>query len=136
MKRNRVHGRRFPPTGKLLAASILASPSALAVGADAPAPPSDASTQLQEVVVTGRYEFLSADTSGTTNLPLPIEKVPQSISLVSGDFIKAANLKTLGDIAEYTPGAINIGDQANYASVIELRGFSAGRAVDGVNVIG
>src|ERR1700760_3578222 len=60
--------------------------------------------QLQEVVVIGRYEFLSADTSGATNLPLAIEKVPQSISLVSEDFIKAADLKTLGEIAQYTPG--------------------------------
>jgi iron complex outermembrane receptor protein len=39
--------------------------------------------------------------------------VPQSISLVSGDFIKAANLKTLGEIAEYTAGAINAGNPAS-----------------------
>jgi len=91
---------------------------------------------LQEIVVTARYEFLSADTRGATNLPLPIEKVPQSISLVSEDFIKAADLKTLGEIAEYTPGAINVGNQENLASIIKLRGFAAGRAVDGINVLG
>jgi outer-membrane receptor for ferric coprogen and ferric-rhodotorulic acid len=89
---------------------------------------------LQEVVITSSYEFLSADTSGTTNLPLPIEKVPQSISLISQDFIKAADLKTLGEIAEYTPGAINVGNPANNGSIIELRGFTAGRAIDGLPV--
>jgi TonB-dependent siderophore receptor len=90
---------------------------------------------LEEIVVTGRYEFLSADTSGTTGLPLPIEKVPQSISLVSSDFIKAADLKTLAEIAEYTPGAINAGSQENYGTAIKLRGFTPGRAVDGINTI-
>lgn len=28
---------------------------------------------------------------------------------MSNDFIEAADLKTLGEIAEYTPGAINVG---------------------------
>lgn len=90
------------------------------------------SAQLDEVVVTGRYEFLSADTSGTTNLPLPIEQVPQSISLVSDDFIKAADLKTLGEIGEYTPGAVNTGTPEGEASGISLRGFAAGHATDGI----
>jgi iron complex outermembrane receptor protein len=90
--------------------------------------------QLDEVVVTGRYEFLSADTSGATNLPLPIEKVPQSISLVSEDFIKAADLKTLGDIAQYTPGALNVGNQEGFGTIIKLRGFASLEAFDGLNV--
>jgi TonB-dependent siderophore receptor len=89
---------------------------------------------LEEVVVTGHYEFLNADTSGTTNLPLSIEKVPQSISLVSSDFLKATDLKTLGDIAEYTPGATNVGDQEGFGSQIKLRGFTPSQAVDGLNV--
>ena len=96
----------------------------------------DQSSALAEVVVVGRYEFLSADTSGTTNLPLPIERVPQSISLVSDDFIKAADLKTLGQIAEYTPGAINVGNQGNFGSLINLRGFTAGLATDGIPLQG
>jgi TonB-dependent siderophore receptor len=101
--------------------------------ASEPAPSSG--EPLQEIVVTAKYEFLSADTSGTTNLPLPIEKVPQSISLVSNDFIKAADLKSLGEIAEYTPGAVNVGNQENTGSLIFLRGFSSGRAVDGIDLI-
>ena len=134
MKENRIHGRRFPPTRKFLAASILATPSALAVGADAPSALSDASNQLQEVVVTGQYEFLSVDTSGTTNLPLPIEKVPQSISLVSEDFIKAADLKNIGDIADYVPGAFNEGPSGGFSNAVSLRGFTPIKAYDGLNV--
>lgn len=90
--------------------------------------------QLQEVVVVGRYEFLSADTSGATNLPLPIEKVPQSISLVSEDFIKAADLKSLGEIAQYTPGALDVGNQEGFGTIVKLRGFTAITAFDGLNV--
>jgi TonB-dependent siderophore receptor len=92
-------------------------------------------TELQEIVVTGTYKFLSADTSGTTGLPLPIEKVPQSISLVDNDFIQAADLKSLGAIAEYTPGALNVGAPGNLGSAIKLRGFTPGRAIDGVDAL-
>jgi len=106
----------------LALSAAIASP-ALAQGAPG--------AEVEEVTVTGN-RFLSIDTSGTTNLPLPIEKVPQSISLVSGAFIKAANLKTLGEIAEYTAGATNVGDPGGNGSVLRLRGFSGGRSVDGL----
>lgn len=86
-------------------------------------------------VVVSTYRFLAADTSGTTNLPLPIEKVPQAISLVSNDFINAADLKTLGEIAEYTPGALNVGNPGNLGYLVNLRGFAAGEAIDGINTI-
>lgn len=132
--RNAIRGCRFPPTSKFLAASILATPAALAVGADAPNPPPDTSDQLQMVVVTAPYEFLNVDTSGTTNLPLPIEKVPQSISLVSEDFIKAADLKTIGDIADYVPGAFYEGPSGGYSNAVSLRGYTPIKAYDGLNV--
>ncbi len=89
---------------------------------------------LQEVVVIGRYEFLSADTSGATNLPLPIEKVPQSISLVSEGFIKAADLRSLGEIAQYTSGALNVGDSEGFGTSVKIRGFESLTAFDGLNV--
>jgi outer membrane receptor for ferric coprogen and ferric-rhodotorulic acid len=99
---------------------------------DAPGTTSS-SNGLQEITVTGHYQFLSADTSGTTNLPLPVEKVPQTINIVSNDFINAADLKTLGEIAEYTPGATNNGSDLNFGSNISLRGYPAEKAVDGLN---
>ncbi|MBS0418296.1 MAG: TonB-dependent receptor [Proteobacteria bacterium] len=123
-------------------ALVLASAAAIqqAIAADVGDPAGQAANassrggDLEEVVVSGHYEFLSVDTSGATNLPLPIEKVPQSISLVSEDFIKAADLKTLGDIAEYTPGALNAGNQEGFGTIIKLRGFSSLQSIDGLNV--
>ena len=116
------------------AAALSSSLCVLVVRPAAAAEANAADTRVEEVVVTARYEFLSADTSGATNLPLPIEKVPQSISLVSEDFIKAADLKTLGEIAQYTPGALDAGNQEGFGTIIKLRGFSALQAFDGLNV--
>lgn len=89
------------------------------------------SAEFQEVVVTGR-RFLNEDTSGATNLPIPIEKVPQSISLISGDFLAATNIKTMGEVAQYTPGALFAGDGENIRTEVKLRGFVSGRALDGL----
>ena len=86
---------------------------------------------LSEVVVSS-YRFLSEDTSGATNLPLPVEKVPQAISLVSNDFIKAADLKNLGEIAQYTPGMVYSGAVGGSVSQISLRGFLTSYAFDGL----
>ncbi len=86
------------------------------------------------MVVTS-YRFLDEDTSGTTNLPLPIEKVPQSISLVNVDFIKAADLKTLGEVAQYTAGALFSGNKSNFAANVMLRGFDAGFAINGLPIL-
>ncbi len=129
--------RRYTKATTALGALACASLGGTAAQAAAPTPAQDPSpaTVLQEVVVTGRYEFLSANTQGTTGLPLPIEQVPQSIDLVSADFIQAANLKTLGDIASYTPGAVNAGNPENNGTLINIRGFAAGRAIDGINAI-
>lgn len=123
----------------LAGTSIAVAGSAAAQGTSAAQPgtaPADTAPEGEDIVVTGRYQFLSADTRGATNLPLSIDRVPQSISLVSNDFIKAADLRTSGEIAQYTPGAVNAGDQLGLGTRIVLRGFPAGRAVDGIQVQG
>ena len=115
----------------LQAAMLLTGISAMAIGTQASAQEAKSGSSLEEVVVTG-YRFLNEDTSGTTNLPLPIEEVPQSISLVSNDFLKAADIKTLGEVAQYTPGAIYSGNSEGYRTNVKLRGFNPGEAVDGL----
>lgn len=132
------HGRaRLVRTGSYLvlaAAALLAAPPAGAEEAAPKAAGAAAPASVEEVVVTSRRMFLSADTSGATNLPIPIEKVPQSISLVSADFLDVADLKTLGQVADYTPGAIQAGNPEGFASVVKLRGFAAGKSIDGLNI--
>jgi len=92
-----------------------------------------ASAGLEEVIVRG-YHFLDEDTSGITNLPLPIEKVPQSISVLNNDFVKAADLKNMGEVAQYTVGGLWASYSPSYGSQVWLRGFAANYAIDGLTV--
>ena len=113
-----------------MAAAGLSAWPAIAHAQEAPAPADGAGG---DIVVTG-YRYLSVDTSGTTGLPLPIEKVPQSISLVTNDFLKAADVKSLGEVAQYTPGALYAGNPEGFGTTVKLRGFTAGTAIDGLAV--
>ncbi len=88
---------------------------------------------LDEVTVTG-YRFLDEDTSGITNLPLPIDKIPQSISIVNNDFVGAADLKDASEIAQYTTGAMWGSYNPSDANEFWIRGFSANYAIDGLTV--
>jgi iron complex outermembrane receptor protein len=135
----RSRGRQLSLTGlaTVLTSMFAAGFAAAQEAAPGQAPPANAgpSAPVEEIVVTSQRQLLSAHTEGTTNLPLPIEQVPQSISLVSSDFIESADLKTLGQIASFTPGAFDAGNPENNGSVIKIRGFAAGRAIDGINAI-
>ena len=82
-------------------------------------------------MVTG-YRYLDVDTSGITNLSLPVEKVPQSISLLNNDFAKAADVKNSAEVAQYTPGAEWASYSPSYGNQIFLRGFAANYAIDGL----
>jgi len=101
--------------------------------ADGTAADSAASSSLAEVTVTG-YRFLDEDTSGITNLPLSIEKVPQSISIVDNDFAEAADLQNMGAVAQYTTGALWASYSPSYGNQFWLRGFAANFAIDGLTV--
>ncbi len=90
-------------------------------------------TELPEVTVKA-YRYLDEETKDITNLPLPVEKVPQSISILNNDFVKSADLKTSGEIAQYTPGALWASFSPSYGNQIWLRGFAANYAIDGVTV--
>ena len=110
-----------------------AGTAALAFMSSAAAAQEATESEGDAIVVSG-YRYLSENTSGTTGLPVPIEKVPQSISLVSEDFLDATDAKSLGDVAQYTPGALFDGNPGGTSSIVKLRGFAAGNAIDGLNV--
>ncbi|WP_374524945.1 TonB-dependent siderophore receptor [Sphingopyxis sp.] len=117
----------FCPLRAGTAAAVLAFVPSVAAAQEVAGSEGDA------IVVSG-YRYLSEDTSGTTGLPVPLEKVPQSISLVSKDFLDATDAKSLGDVAQYTPGALFDGNPGGTSSIVKLRGFAAGNAIDGLNV--
>lgn len=116
---------------------LLAAPAFAQISSSNAAPDPSAARQpagtSPDIVVTG-YRFLDADTSGITKLPLPIDEVPQSISLVNNDFVKAADLKNMGEIAQYTPGALFASYSPSYGNQVWLRGFAANYALDGLLV--
>ena len=128
----------FDPSyrGKRASFSALCAGTAFAtalLSVPAHAQNSDESAEGDTIVVSG-YRYLSEDTSGATGLPVPIEKVPQSISLISEDFLDATDVRSLGDVAQYTPGALFDGNPGGTSSIVKLRGFAAGNAIDGLNV--
>ena len=124
-RNRRIAPRFLCASGALAAAAFM--PSAAAAQEAGEGGEGDA------IVVSG-YRYLSEDTSGTTGLPVPIEEVPQSISLVSKDFLDATDARSLGDVAQYTPGALFDGNPGGTSSIVKLRGFAAGNAIDGLNV--
>src|SRR3546814_15443574 len=86
-----------------------------------------------DTIVVSGYRYLSENTSGTTGLPVPIEKVPQSISLVSEDFLDATDARSLGDVAQYTPGDLFDGHQGGTSAIATLRGTDAGNEDAGLD---
>jgi len=121
-----------------VAPCLLFAEPALAQASTSTAAPDPTATQTSadassEIVVTG-YRYLDVNTSGITNLPLPLEKVPQSISLLNNDFVKAADIRTIADVAQYTTGALWASYVPSYGSTLLLRGLPASFAVDGIVV--
>src|SRR3546814_703247 len=112
--------RAFRCQGKRAAIHLIgAGAAALAVMSSAAAAQEASESEDDAIVVSG-YRYLSENTSGTTGLPVPIEKVPQSISLVSEDFLDATDAKSLGDVAQYTPGALFDGNPGGTSSIVKL----------------
>lgn len=120
-------GFQYPTVRLILLASMITS------GADAQVSDIARTNGSGQIVVTGR-KFLSDNTSSTTNLPISIEKVPQSLTVVSEKYLEAANLTSLAELIDYTAGTNSSGDQLDFASLITLRGFSAGGAIDELTV--
>ena len=109
-----------------------------AQGNTANPPPDAAAAQqadvnLDQVNVTS-HRFLDQETSGITNLPLPIEQVPQSITIINNNFARAADIQNMADLAQYTTGAVWYNYIPSYGNGMWLRGFNAGFAVDGLPV--
>ena len=97
----------------------------------APALADDAGPSLQQVVVSAQKEFYRGDT--------PLEQLPQSVALVSGDLLKQEGITKLDDALALVSG---IAQQNNFGGLWDayaIRGFSgsedlpSGYLVNGFN---
>lgn len=115
--------RRLPSAGLIrLAQADTASSSGASPTASAQSSATPAGDSLDEVIVTSR-RFIDSETTGATRLPLPIHKVPQSVSLVSQDFIEVADLSTLNSLADYSVGINSPGPAFGFYTNLRSRGF-------------
>ena len=60
-------------------------------------PAANASTGVEEVVVTGRIVFTQNDAFGATKLGLPVKDTPQTVSIVTSDLMKFASMEAFDD---------------------------------------
>ncbi|HNP35534.1 MAG TPA: TonB-dependent siderophore receptor [Woeseiaceae bacterium] len=93
-------------------ASGAANPTGSAAEGKKPAAQGEHSSQtLQEIVVMGRRpEFFRAlDASSVSKFDVPIQDIPQSVSVLTGDFIETANIQSIEDASKYVPGLADLG---------------------------
>lgn len=68
------------------------------------------SAVLEEVIVEAQPEFFRAtDASSASRFDLPIAQTPQSISVLTEDFMRTANVQSLDDAAKFVPGVSALG---------------------------
>ncbi len=83
---------------------------------------SNSSTYAQttdEIIVKGKV--LYSDQVNALKTPVPILNVPQSLSVVTDEDIRAQGFRSIGDIARYTPG-VNTSQGEGHRDAIVFRG--------------
>ena len=108
------------------AASCLMSSAALAQQVDT------AQNQvIEEVLVSGQY--LYTDTINALKTPTPILDVPQSLSIVSAEDIRARGFNSIGEVINYLPGVTTSQGEGHRDAVV-FRGVrsTADFYIDGV----
>ena len=104
---------KFRPTPPLLCLAITASYGAYAQSPD---------TQIEEIIIDGRY--LSIDKMNAVKTPTPIIDVPQSLSIISSRQIEEQAFRSVGDVLRYTPG-LSISQGEGHRDAIIVRGIQS-----------
>lgn len=62
-------------------------------------------SEIDEIIITGKQPelFRASDASSAARFNLPIAKTPQSISVMTEDFMRVANIQTIEDASRYVP---------------------------------
>ena len=106
---------RPTPLAALVGTLALAA-AALAAAQERPAPPTDETIGLPPVVVTAPARLPGA--------PLPLDHVPGSVQVISGDALRRSGAPTLQDALTRLPGVTLNDEQGNSVQTdVSLRGF-------------
>ncbi|MCI5046725.1 MAG: TonB-dependent siderophore receptor [Aquisalinus sp.] len=89
------------------------------------------STVADEIIVQGRV--LYSDQVNAVKTPTPIIDVPQSLTIIGADEIRARGFLSIGDLIDYTPG-VNMSQGEGHRDAIVFRGVrsTADFFLDGV----
>jgi catecholate siderophore receptor len=123
-------------------AAALAAGASSAHAAEAPAVPvdstasaaADAAADADQIVVTGqRSHYGVKATSSATKTATDLKDIPQAVSVVTGAQIEDQQLRSVGDLLLFVPGASYNAGEGNRDTLV-LRGNSstADYIVDGV----
>jgi catecholate siderophore receptor len=123
-------------------AAALAAGASSAHAAEAPAVPvdstasaaADAAADADQIVVTGqRFQYGVKATSSATKTATDLKDIPQAVSVVTGAQIEDQQLRSVGDLLLFVPGASYNAGEGNRDTLV-LRGNSstADFFVDGV----
>lgn len=107
-------------TGAALVPLVLTATPAFAQDADAAAQPAD---DEGSIIVTGQ-RFIDLEARGATKLPLPIDKIPQSVSLIGENLLDGLNISSAGQLAEIVPGLSQQGSLYGLRTEVKSRGFA------------
>jgi catecholate siderophore receptor len=75
--------------------------------------------KIEHIVVEGKY--LSVNESNSVKSPTPIIDVPQSLSIITAEEIKARGITSIADIIDYTPG-VNTSQGEGHRDSVVFRG--------------
>ncbi|OJY71161.1 MAG: TonB-dependent receptor [Sphingobium sp. 66-54] len=126
-------------TSRLTLSVLLLAPIA-AVPAFAQAEPSDGSTASDTILVTGQLERDSLTTANATGsrLDLTLLETPASISVLTGELIRARGDQSIIDAQSRAVGITNVGNPGNGGTALAARGFagqgSVLQLIDGVRL--
>lgn len=128
------------PARRATALSLLLAVSAAAHGADdatgkpAEAPAGDQAVKLDGVEVTGVKSLKPPAVNVGNKSGLPLERVPQSVQVLSADDLDERGVRSIGDALRAVPSA-NVGNPrvARYQSFsLKVRGFLADQQRNGL----
>ena len=96
----------FPVLATLAIAANLAAQDPAPPASPAPTGPREEIVELDELVVTARAEksYVATRSSVGTRTGAPIEETPQSISVVTSDFLRDINAQNIQESLRYTAG--------------------------------